>query len=106
MAARIKKGDKVVVIAGRSKGETGNVLKVEKGANRLIVEGVNRVRKHSKPTPKTPEGGILEQDAPIHVSNVMLIDADSDSRTRVRAGTDKAGKKVRIAVKSGKVLDG
>ncbi len=105
MAHRLKKDDLVVVIAGRSKGEVGRILKVDAASGRVIVEGVNRVKKHQKPTPKNPTGGIVEVEAPIHVSNVMLQDPKEEAPTRVRMGVDKDGKKVRIAVKSGSVID-
>ncbi len=105
MAHRLKKDDLVVVIAGRSKGEVGRILKVDAAGGRVIVEGVNRVKKHQKPTPRNPSGGIVEMEAPIHVSNVMLQDPKEEAPTRVRMGVDKDGKKVRIAVKSGSVID-
>ena len=105
MGMRIKKDDEVIVIAGRDKGATGRVLRVLKDQNRVLVEGVNRVKRHSKPTPAVPQGGIIEKEAPIHISNVMLLDTKENAPTRVRMGVDKDGKKVRIAVKSGTVLD-
>lgn len=105
MAARIRKDDMVVVIAGRDKGARGRVLRIDKDRDRVIVEGVNKVKRHQRPTPQQPQGGILEKEAFIHVSNVMPLDTKTDAPTRVRAGTDKDGKKVRIAVKSGAVLD-
>ena len=105
MAHRLKKDDLVVVITGRSKGEVGRILKVDAEKDRVIVENVNRVKKHQKPTPQNPTGGIIELEAPIHVSNVMLQDPKEQAPTRVRMGTDKDGKKVRIAVKSGSVID-
>lgn len=105
MALQIKKDDKVIVIAGRDKGNTGTVLKVLRDEGRVLVEGVNRVKRHQKPTPKQPEGGIIEKEAPIHLSNIALVDSKSDSATRIRMGTDKDGRKVRVAAKSGTVLD-
>ena len=105
MGMRIKKDDEVIVIAGRDKGATGRVLKVLKDQDRVLVEGVNRVKRHSRPTPQVPQGGIIEKEAPIHISNVMLLDTKENAPTRVRMGVDKDGKKVRIAVKSGTVLD-
>jgi large subunit ribosomal protein L24 len=105
MARRLKKDDLVVVISGRDKGTTGRILKVDTDTDRVIVEGVNRVKRHSKPTPQQPEGGIIEKEAAIHVSNVMLADPKDQKPTRVRAGADKDGKKVRVAVKSGSVLN-
>lgn len=101
---RVKKGDKVVVIAGANKGQSGNVLKVIPETDRVIVEGVNRVKRHQKPTPHNPQGGIIEKEAAIHVSNVMPVD-DKDNRTRVRIQKNDDGKKVRVAVTTGKVLD-
>jgi large subunit ribosomal protein L24 len=104
MARRIKKDDMVVVIAGRDKGAQGRVLKVFADTGRVIVEGVNRVKKHQKPLPQV-QGGIIEKEAAIHISNVMPLDTKADKPTRVRKGTDKDGKKVRIAASSGSVLD-
>jgi large subunit ribosomal protein L24 len=106
MGTRIKKDDMVVVIAGRDKGARGRVLRVIRETERVLVEGVNRVKRHQKPTPKMQTGGIIEKEAPIHVSNVMLLDSKSDKPTRVRAGEGKDGKKTRVAVKSGATLDG
>lgn len=104
MGIRIKKDDEVVVIAGKDKGARGRILRVLREEDRVIVEGVNRVKRHTKPTPKNPAGGIIEKEAPIHVSNVMLLDTKTDQPTRVRFET-KDGKKVRIAVKSGAAID-
>jgi large subunit ribosomal protein L24 len=103
MAARIKKDDVVVVISGSNKGAQGKVLAILADRDRVLVEGVNRVKRHTKPTPKNQAGGIIEKEAPIHISNVMPLDAKSGKPTRVRAG-EKDGKKVRIAVKSGEAL--
>ncbi len=105
MGMRIKKDDLVVVIAGKDKGARGKVLRVNREVERVIVEGVNRVKRHTKPTPKNPSGGIIEKEAAIHLSNVMLLDSKTDKPTRVRMGTDKDGKKVRVAVKSGATVD-
>ena len=103
--ARIRKDDQVVVIAGKDKGAKGRVLMIIRDTDRVIVEGVNRVKRHTKPTPKNPSGGIIEKEAAIHLSNVMLLDTKTDKPTRVRMGTDKDGKKVRVAVKSGATVD-
>lgn len=103
--ASVKKDDQVVVIAGKDKGARGRVLRVIREMDRVIVEGVNRVKRHTKPTPKNPSGGIIEKEAPIHISNVMLLDTKTDKPTRIKSGTDKDGKKIRIAVKSGAVID-
>jgi large subunit ribosomal protein L24 len=106
MANRIRKDDMVVVIAGRDKGARGRVLKVNHESDRVLVEGVNRVKRHQRPTPKIQTGGIIEKEASIHVSNVMLLDSKTDKPTRVRYGKDKEGKKIRLASKSGATLDG
>jgi large subunit ribosomal protein L24 len=105
MASRIKKDDQVVVIAGKDKGARGRVLLIDRERDRVIVEGVNRVKRHTKPTPKNPSGGIIEKEAGIHLSNVMPLDTKTDKPTRVKMGSDKDGKKVRIAVKSGATID-
>ena len=101
MATRIKKDDEVIVISGRDKGAKGRVLKVIREKDQVIVEGVGRVKKHQKPNQKNPQGGIVEKDLPIHASKVMLVDPESGKGTRVRAGKDSDGNKVRVAVKSG-----
>jgi large subunit ribosomal protein L24 len=100
MAARIKKGDIVVVITGADKGKTGKVLRVLGEENRVVVEGINRVWKHVRPSQKAPQGGRIQKDAPIHVSNVQPIDPSTGKGTRVKFVV-KDGKKHRIAVKSG-----
>ncbi|MCG8555741.1 MAG: 50S ribosomal protein L24 [Proteobacteria bacterium] len=104
MALRVKKGDTVQVIAGRDKGARGQVLKVLAN-DRVLVEGVNRVKRHQRPTPREQQGGIIEREAPIHRSNLMLVDGKTDKPTRTRVGENNDGRKVRIAVKSGTVLD-
>ncbi|HJE20071.1 MAG TPA: 50S ribosomal protein L24 [Aliicoccus persicus] len=100
----VRSGDKVVVISGKDKGKTGVVLTAFPKKDRVIVEGVNIMKKHQKPSQMNPEGGILETEAPIHVSNVMHVDPESGERTRVRFDTKDDGSKVRVAVKSGKEL--
>ncbi|MBL4954569.1 50S ribosomal protein L24 [Neobacillus sp. OS1-32] len=99
----VKKGDKVRVISGKDKGKTGVILAAYPKDNRVLVEGVNIVKKHSKPSQANPQGGILSFEAPIHVSNVMPIDPKTGNPTRVGYKTVD-GKKVRVA-KSGEVLD-
>lgn len=101
----IKKDDMVVVIAGKDKGKQGKVLQAMPKQNRVIVEGVNMVTKHQKPNQKLQTGGIIHQEAPIHVSNVMILDPKEKKPTRVASKVLNDGKKVRIAVKSGEVLD-
>ncbi|MBQ0096391.1 MAG: 50S ribosomal protein L24 [Bacteroidales bacterium] len=96
---RIKKGDNVIVIAGNDKGKTGKVLTVIPEKERVIVEGVAMVSKHTKPNAKAPQGGIIKQEASIHVSNVALIDPKSGKATRVGFKIE-GDKKVRVAKKS------
>jgi len=100
---RIKKGDTVYVNAGNDKGKTGKVLSVDIAKQRVIVEGVNMVSKHTKPNAKQPQGGIIKQEAPVHVSNLNLIDPKSGKPTRVGFKVED-GKKVRIAKKSGEEI--
>jgi len=104
MASKIRKGDQVVVIAGAAKGTTGTVSKVIPEFGQVVVEGVNRVKRHMKPTPRMPEGGIVEKDRPIHASNVALVDPTTGKPTRVRFEVDADGNKNRVAVKSGTVI--
>lgn len=99
----IKKGDKVMVIAGNYKGSTGEVLEVFPQKNRAIVDNVNLVKKHQKPTQNNPEGGIIEMPAPLHISNLMLVDPKNGEPTRIgRKLVD--GKLVRYAKKSGEII--
>ena len=100
----IKKGDTVCVIAGDSKGQQGKVLKVEVSKQRAIVEGVNLVKKATKPNAKNPQGGIVEQEAPIHISNLQLLDPQSGKPTRVGRKVNAEGKLVRFAKKSGEEI--
>ncbi|MBR1871770.1 MAG: 50S ribosomal protein L24 [Bacteroidales bacterium] len=99
----IKKGDTVYVNAGNDKGKTGKVLEVIRDKDRVIVEGINMVSKHTKPNAKYPQGGIIKQEAGIHVSNVQLIDPASGKPTRVGFKMEE-GKKVRYAKKSGEEI--
>ena len=100
---KIKSGDTVRVIAGDHKGAEGKVLKVDREKNKAIVEGVNMVSKHTKPSAKNPQGGIVKKEAPIHVSNLSLIDPKSKEATKV--GFKQEGdKKVRFSKKSNQVL--
>ncbi|WP_293527508.1 50S ribosomal protein L24 [Prevotella sp.] len=100
----IKKNDTVVVLAGEDKGKTGKVLKVLVENNRALVEGVNMVSKSTKPSAKHPQGGIVKQEAPIHISNLSLVDPKSGKATRVGIKVTEDGKKVRIAKKSGEEI--
>ena len=100
---KIKKGDKVVVIYGGSKGKEGEVIRVMPQDNKAIVEGVNMVSKHTKPSAKNPQGGIVKTEAPIHISNLALIDPKSGKATRV--GYKMEGEnKVRVSKKSGEAI--
>ena len=100
----IKKGDTVIVLAGEDKGKTGKVLKVDVDKQRAIVEGVNVVKKSAKPSAKNPQGGIVEQEASIHISNLNLIDPKSGKPTRVGIKINEDGKKVRVAKESGEEI--
>ena len=100
---KIKKGDQVVVNTGRDKGRRGEVIEVQRTENRVLVQGCNIVKRHTRPTQTNP-GGIINKEAPLHISNVSLIDPDSGKATRVGYKV-KDGKKIRIARASGKALD-
>ena len=102
---RMRAGDEVLVIAGKKKGSHGKVLKVNLDDDRVLIQGVNIVTKHVKPSRENPQGGIQKREAPIHLSNVMLADPKSGDPTRVRFQTLENGTKVRIAVKSGEQID-
>ena len=101
----VKKGDNVIVITGKDKGKKGRVLAAYPKEGRILVEGVNLVKKHTRPSQANPEGGILTQEAPIQSSNVMLVDPKTGEATRVGHKLLDNGKKVRIAKKSGEVID-
>ncbi len=103
MAMRIKQGDTVMVITGRDKGKTGKVLRVLADQDRLVVEGVNRVWRHIKPSQRSPQGGRIQKDDPIQASNVMPVDPSTGKPTRVKFEM-RDGKKHRVAVKSGTSL--
>ncbi|MFS0689628.1 50S ribosomal protein L24 [Sporosarcina sp. 179-K 8C2 HS] len=100
----VKKGDKVMVITGKDKGKTGVILAAFPKKDRVLVEGVNIVKKHTKPNQANPQGGIVSQEAAIHVSNVMPIDPKTGEPTRVGYKFEN-GEKIRIAKKSGEALD-
>ena len=100
MARHIKSGDMVMVIAGADKGRTGRVLRVLTDKDRVVVEGVNRVWKHVRPSQRNPQGGRIQKDAPIHLSNVMPLDPSTGKGTRVRF-EERDGVKHRIAVRGG-----
>jgi large subunit ribosomal protein L24 len=100
----IKKGDMVKVLAGEDRSKQGRVLEVDREKNRAIVEGLNINKKHSKPTTANPQGGIVEKEGPIHISNLMLIDPKSGKPTRVGRKADKSGKLTRISKRTGEVI--
>ena len=106
MAAKIKKGDYVIVLSGSDKGRKGEVLSVSPADERVVVKGVRMVKRHVKPSQVDPDGGIKSFEAPIHVSNVAHIDPKDNVPTRVGFKTLKDGRKVRVAKKSGEVIDG
>ncbi|MBV9750752.1 MAG: 50S ribosomal protein L24 [Acetobacteraceae bacterium] len=106
MAARIRKGDRVLVIAGADKGKRGDVLRVMPKENRAVVQGVRMAKHHRKPTGLGQPGGIVEQEAPIHLSNLMLLDPKNDQPTRVGFRVLEDGRKVRVARKTGQVIEG
>lgn len=105
MAAKIKKGDRVQVLTGRDKGKRGEVIAVMPTENRALVQGVHMVKRHTKPRGMNQPGGIVEKEAPIHLSNLALIDPKSDKPTRVGFRLLEDGTKVRVAKPSGEVLD-
>jgi large subunit ribosomal protein L24 len=101
---RISKGDRVRVIRGNHRDMEGTVLRILKDKDRVVVEGVNMRKRHQRPSQANPEGGIVTFEAPIHVSNVMLVDPTSGDASRVRMQTEKDGSKQRVAVKSGNAI--
>ena len=105
MAAKIKKGDRVVLLTGKDKGRQGAVLKVFPKEQRVLVEGLNIVQRHTRPTQGDPQGGIKNKEAPVHVSNVAFVDPKTGEPTRVGFKIE-GDKKVRMAKKSGEVIDG
>ncbi|MEY2963362.1 MAG: ribosomal protein [Bacteroidota bacterium] len=101
---KVKKGDTVKILAGESKGSTGRVIRMIPKMNRVVVEGVNIIKKHQKPSAANPQGGIVEMEAPIHISNVAIVDPSTNEATRVGKKLDDNGNLVRYAKKSGEVL--
>jgi large subunit ribosomal protein L24 len=104
---KIKKGDQVKVIAGKDRGKIGRVLKVMTDKNRVLVEGVNLIHRHSRPSQKNPKGGIVEKEGPIHASNVMYYSNEGPTRVgyrRIEDSQKKITKKVRISVKTGEMI--
>ena len=105
MAARIKKGDQVVVITGADKGRRGEVLQVMPKDERAVVRGVRVVKRHTKPSGMGQPGGIIEKEGPIHLSNLMLVDPKSDKPTKVGFHVIEGGQKVRVAKATGEVIE-
>ena len=106
MAFSIRKNDQVVVRAGKDRGKRGRVLSVLPEKNRVVVEGINLIKRHTRPNPqKNIKGGIVEREAAIHASNVMLLDPETNEPTRIGSKTQSDGTRVRIGRKSGAVVD-
>jgi large subunit ribosomal protein L24 len=105
-AAKIKKGDNIVVLSGKDKGRTGTVQAVMPKDSKVLVDGINVSARHRKPSQTNPQGGIDRKPAPMHISKVALADPKDGKPTRVRFETNKDGRKVRVAVKSGETIDG
>ena len=105
MAAKIKKGDTVIVIAGRDKGRTGEVIEMRRDDGRVLVRGVNMVKRHQRQS-TTQEGGIVSKEAPVHLSNIALADPKSGKATRVGFKSLDGGKKSSVAKRSGEVING
>ena len=101
---QVRKGDRVRVISGNHRGQEGTVIRVEPDKNRVVVQGVNVRKRHRRPSQTDPEGGIVSFEAPIHASNVMLLDPASGEPTRVRYQVAQDGQRERIAVRSGRVI--
>lgn len=100
----IKKGDKVKVIAGDNKGSEGEVLRIIRDKYRAVVKGVNMVKRHVKPSAQNPQGKIVEMEAPIHISNLMLIDPKTGTPTRISRKRDENGKPLRVSKKSNEII--
>ena len=104
-AAKIKKGDSVIVLSGKDKGRTGTVLQVMPKDSKVVVDGINVAARHRKPSQVNPQGGIDRRPAPMHISKVAIATADGKP-SRVRFETGKDGKKLRVAVRTGETIDG
>jgi large subunit ribosomal protein L24 len=103
--AHVRKGDTVIVVAGKEKGKRGKVLRVLRDKGRVLVEHINMIKKHQRPTQKLRQGGIIEREGTIHLSNVMLVDPQTDKPTRVGVRALSDGKKARVARRSGEFID-
>ncbi len=104
MTKKIRKGDNVVILTGRDKGKTGDVLRVMRQDQRVVVQGVNMVKRHTAPSQNNP-GGIVEKETSIHISNISLIDPDSGKSTKIGFKVLEDGRKVRVARRSGEMID-
>jgi len=103
--AHVRKGDTVIVVAGKERGKRGKVLRVLRDKGRVLVEHINMIKKHQRPTQKLRQGGIIEREGTIHLSNVMLVDPQTDKPTRVGVRALSDGKKARVARRSGEFID-
>ena len=101
----LKKGDKVVVISGEDKGKSGKIIDIFPKDMKVIIEGVNFLKKHNKPTQKNPQGGVVNQEGPINLSNVKLICNKCNKPTKIKKDSTKEGKKIRICKKCGEIID-
>jgi len=104
MAGNVKKGDKVVVLAGNDKGKTGDVLRVDTASGKVLVQGVNRVYRHLRPSRQNPQGGRIQKEMPIDISNVLPVDPKTNQPTRIGVRLNKDGSRERYAKKSGESL--
>ena len=105
MAMLLKREDKVQVISGKSKGSSGKILRVLKSKYSVVVEGLNKVKKHEKPNPKNEQGGIVDKEMPIHISNVMFINPKTNKPVRLIRKKDEKGKNIRVEKKTGEPVD-
>jgi large subunit ribosomal protein L24 len=103
--AHVRKGDTVIVVAGKERGKRGRVLRVIPEKSRVVIERINMIKKHQRPTQRVRQGGIIEREGSIHLSNVMLVDPTSGKPTRIGRRELSDGKKVRVARKSGEIID-
>ena len=101
---KLRVDDEVVVIAGKNKNQRGRIILVDRKKGRVIVQGVNKRKRFQRPTQENPKGGVIEVEAPLHISNVQYYDSKTKKPSRIKAGADKNGKKVRVSVKSDKEL--
>jgi large subunit ribosomal protein L24 len=103
---RVRKGDQVVVVSGKDRGKRGRVIRVSPAKSRVLVEGVNMIKRHTRPIPqRNIKGGIVEREAAIHISNVMVLDPETDRPSRVGVKVLEDGRRVRVSKRSGAILD-